>query len=398
MTLSREARGAAMAAGGIFGALSEELEALRAADLYRAPRVFEGRADRVVVKDGREFLCLASNNYLGLTADEAVIRAASEATLRYGTGSGASRLVSGTMDLHVRLEEELAAFKETGAALLFGSGFAANLGTITALVGPEDVIYTDRLNHASIIDGSRLSKARLEIYAHADAGDLESRLARNRGRRRLIVTDGVFSMDGDLAPLPEILDLAEAYDTWVLVDDAHASGVIGPRGAGTADYYGVDSPRLIRLGTLSKAFGGEGGFVAGPPDLIDYLRHKARPFAFSTAPSPATVATALKALEIVRTEPHRRERLRANAERLREGLRASGYTVPGGPTPILPVMIGEPGRAVTLSRALEEKGVLAPAIRPPTVPEGTSRLRVTAMATHTDSDIERALRAFREVR
>jgi 8-amino-7-oxononanoate synthase len=395
-------RSVAPATGEVFGALSSELEELRAADLYREPRVFEDRADRVVVKDGRVLLCFASNNYLGLTADEAVIQAASEATLRYGTGSGASRLVSGTMELHVRLEEELASFKETEAALLFGSGFAANLGTITALVGSEDVIYTDRLNHASIIDGSRLSKARLEIYAHADAADLERRLARaserNPGRRRLIVTDGVFSMDGDLAPLPEILGLAEAYDAWVLIDDAHASGVIGPRGAGTADYYGVDSPRLIRLGTLSKAFGGEGGFVAGPADLVDYLRHKARPFVFSTAPSPATTATALKALEIVRTEPQRRERLRANVERLREGLLSLGYTVPGGLTPILPVMVGEPGRALALSKALEDRGVLAPAIRPPTVPEGTSRLRVTVMATHTDSDIDRAIRAFREVR
>jgi 8-amino-7-oxononanoate synthase len=306
------------------------------------------------------------------------------------------------MKLHVRLEEELASFKGTEAALLFGTGFAANLGTITALVGAEDIIYTDHLNHASIIDGSRLSKARLEIYAHADAEDLEHRLACNRdrapGRRRLIITDGVFSMDGDLAPLPEILVLAETYDAWVLIDDAHATGVIGPSGAGTADYYGVDSPRLIRLGTLSKALGGEGGFVAGPVNLIDYLRHKARPFVFSTAPSPATVATALKALEIVRAEPHRRERLRANAGRMREGLRSLGYTVPDGSTPILPVMIGKPEQAVALSRALEDRGVLAPAIRPPTVSEGTSRLRVTAMATHTDSDIDRALQAFREVR
>ena len=399
MTVFREVRSAT---GEVFGALSAELEELRAADLYRAPRVFEGRADRVVVKDGRELLCFASNNYLGLTADEEVVQAASRATLRYGTGSGASRLVSGTMELHVRLEEELASFKETEAALLFGSGFAANLGTITALVGPQDVIYTDRLNHASIIDGSRLSRARLEIYAHADANDLEKRLAydegRDPGRRRLIVTDGVFSMDGDLAPLPRILELAETYDAWVLIDDAHASGVIGPRGAGTADYYGIDSPRLIRLGTLSKAFGSEGGFVAGPAELVDYLRHKARPFVFSTSPSPATVATALKALEIVRTEPHRRQRLRANADRLRKGLRDLGYTVPGYLTPILPVMIGEPGRAVALSKALEDMGILAPAIRPPTVPEGTSRLRVTAMATHTDQDIERALRAFEEVR
>jgi 8-amino-7-oxononanoate synthase len=401
VTLPLDPRGEEARVGEVFGSLTEELQALRDDDLYRAPRVFEGRADRVVVKDGRELLCLASNNYLGLTADEAVIRAASEATLRYGTGSGASRLVSGTMELHVRLEEELALFKKTEAALLFGTGFAANLGTITALVGFEDVIYTDRLNHASIIDGSRLSKARLEIYSHTDAEDLENRLARNRdrdpGKRRLIVTDGVFSMDGDLAPLPEILNLAETYDAWVLIDDAHATGVIGPNGAGTADYYGVDSPRLIRLGTLSKAFGGEGGFVAGPADLVDYLRHKARPFVFSTAPSPATVATALKALEIVRTEPHRRERLRANAGRMREGLRSLGYSVPGGPTPIIPVMIGDPGRAVTLSKALESRGVLAPAIRPPTVPEGTSRLRVTVMATHTDSDIDRALLAFWEV-
>lgn len=401
MTLSRKTRGAAPAADNIFGALSEELEALRAADLYRAPRVFTSRADRVVVKDGRELVCLASNNYLGLTADEAVIQAAAEATLRYGTGSGASRLVSGTMELHIRLEEELAAFEETEAALLFGSGFAANLGAISALAGFEDVIYTDRLNHASIIDGCRLSKARVEIYAHADAKDLGDRLARNEqnpGRRRLIVTDGVFSMDGDLAPLPEILEFAETYDAWVLVDDAHASGVIGPRGAGTADHFGISSPRLIRLGTLSKAFGGEGGFVAGPMDLIDYLRHKARPFVFSTAPSPATTATALKALEIIQTEPHRRERLSANAERLRDGLRALGYVVPGHLTPILPVMVGEPGRAVALSGALEDRGILAPPIRPPTVPQGTSRLRVTAMANHTDSDIDRALHAFREAR
>lgn len=402
MTLSREVRAVASPAGEVFGALSEELKALKAADLYRAPRVFEGRADRVVVKGGRELLCLASNNYLGLTTDEAVIRAASEATLRYGTGSGASRLVSGTMELHVQLEEELASLEKTESALLFGNGFAANLGTITALVGSEDVVYTDRLNHASIIDGCRLSKARLEIYAHADAGDLKRRLAHNRdrnpGRRRLIVTDGVFSMDGDLAPLPRIIELAEAYDAWVLVDDAHASGVIGPRGAGTADHFGLDSSRLIRLGTLSKAFGGEGGFVAGPANLIDFLRHKARSFVFSTAPSPATAATALKALEIVRTEPHRRERLHANAERLREGLRAMGYTVPGYLTPILPVMLDDPGRALAFSKALEDLGVLAPAIRPPTVPYGTSRLRVTTMATHTDSDIDRALFAFREVR
>ena len=402
MTLSPEARGVVPSTWEVFGALFEELDGLKGADLYRAPRVFEGRADRVVVKDGRELLCLASNNYLGLTADESVIQAASEAALRYGTGSGASRLVSGTMELHVRLEEELASFEKTEAALLFGSGFAANLGTITALVTSEDAIYTDRLNHASIIDGCRLSKARLEIYGHADANDLQGRLARDRdrnpSRRRLIVTDGVFSMDGDLAPLPQILELAEAYDAWVLVDDAHASGVIGPHGAGTADYFGLESPRLIRLGTLSKAFGGEGGFVAGPAVLIDYLRHKARPFVFSTAPSPATAATALKALEIVRTEPHRRERLHANAQRLREGLRNLGYAVPDAPTPILPVMVGDPGRAVALSKALEARGVLAPAIRPPTVPDGTSRLRVTAMATHTASDIDRALLAFREVR
>lgn len=263
------------------------------------------------------------------------------------------------------------------------------------------MIYSDGLNHASIIDGARLSKARLEIYAHADASDLERRLSGNSanpGRRRLIVTDGVFSMDGDVAPLPEILQLADAYGAWVIVDDAHASGVIGAGGRGTADHYGVESERLIQLGTLSKAFGGEGGFVAGPSVLVDYLRHRARPFVFSTAPSPATVATALAALRIVRDEPERRLRLRRNSDVLREGLRSLGYSVPGETTPILPVMVGEPGRAVALSEALEEEGVLAPAIRPPTVPSGTSRLRVTAMATHTDEDLDRVLEAFRKAR
>ncbi|MDP9486836.1 MAG: 8-amino-7-oxononanoate synthase [Actinomycetota bacterium] len=385
----------------VFGALREEIEGLKAADLYREPRVFEGKADRVVVKGGRELVCLASNNYLGLTADEALMQASSDAALRYGTGSGASRLVSGTMAPHVELERALADFEGTEAALLFGSGFAANLGTITALAGRDDAIYSDGLNHASIIDGARLSKARLEIYAHADASDLERRLSGNSanpGRRRLIVTDGVFSMDGDVAPLPEILQLADAYGAWVIVDDAHASGVIGAGGRGTADHYGVESERLIQLGTLSKAFGGEGGFVAGPSVLVDYLRHRARPFVFSTAPSPATVATALAALRIVRDEPERRLRLRRNSDVLREGLRSLGYSVPGETTPILPVMVGEPGRAVALSEALEEEGVLAPAIRPPTVPSGTSRLRVTAMATHTDEDLDRVLEAFRKAR
>lgn len=383
----------------VFNSLAEELTQFQAAGLYRKPRSFTGPSSRVVAKEGRELVCLASNNYLGLSTHPSVIDAAMAAARSFGTGSGASRLVSsGTLELHVRLEATIARFKETEDAVLFSSGYMANVGTISALVGPGDMVFTDKLNHASVIDGCRLSGARMRVYHHADAIDLQQLLQSSSSSRRLIVTDGVFSMDGDLAPLPEILELAKLFDAWILVDDAHATGVLGHYGRGTLEYYNLRHPRLIQLGTLSKAVGVEGGFVAGPRILIEYLRNKARTFIYSTAPAPPVTAAAIKSLEILQNEPKWREQLRNNSVKLREGLRALGYTFLNGPTPIIPVMIGDPAQVVTLSRALETHGVLVPAIRPPTVPKGTSRLRATVMATHTPGDLEQVLAAFEVVR
>ncbi len=342
----------------------------------------------------------ASNDYLGLASDPRVIKAAIEAAERHGWGAGASPLVSGWTAEHEVLARDLADFEQVEAAVLFPSGYAANVGTIAALVSKPDVIYSDRLNHACLIDGSRISGATIRVYPHADVDSLSALLANDSGRfrRSLIVTDGVFSMDGDLAPLDRIAELADRYQTMLLVDEAHGTGVYGPDGRGAASECGVANRVTIKVGTLSKALGSVGGFVAGSRRLVDWLTNHARPLIFSTASPASTVAAAREALRIVGTEPERRVRVRANAERLRSALFAFGFDVPKSTGPIVPVIIGEPLTALSLSERLIERGFFVPAIRPPTVPEGTARLRICVSARHSDSDLDALILAFREAR
>jgi 8-amino-7-oxononanoate synthase len=377
----------------------EEVAGIEAAGLLRRVRALESASEPEVVLDGRRVLCLASNNYLGLAAHPEVVDAAAEAARRYGAGAGSARLITGGNVLHDELEARLAAFKGTEAALLFSSGYLANLGTVSALVGPGDAVFSDALNHASIIDGCRLSRADVVVYRHADAGDLAERLRAWRqrapaGRRALVVTDSVFSMDGDVAPLPEIAAACDRHGAMLMVDEAHATGVVGPGGRGAVADHGLDGRVGVVMGTLSKALGAAGGFIAGSADLCAYLRNRARSFIFDTALPPPTAAAALAALGVLEREPERPVRARRLAARLANGLRAAGYDVPDPAAAVLPVVIGEPDAAMALSARLLDAGVLVTAIRPPSVPEGTSRLRATVMATHTDTEIERATAAF----
>ncbi len=363
--------------------------------LYRRIRSMGSASASRVQIDGRPLVMCAANNYLGLVDDGRLREAAIDAIHRYGTGASGSRLITGTTDLHLQLEQALSQLKQTEAAIVFNTGYMANLAALSTLVGAGDVIFSDELNHASIIDGCRLSKATIVIYRHNDMDDLRRKLENcvTTGQR-LIVTDGVFSMDGDVANLPAIVDLAEEYDAWVMVDDAHATGVFGEHGGGTADHYGLPADSIhIQVGTLSKALASEGGFIAGSAVLIDYLRNRARPFIFSTALAPPVIGAAIRAVEIIRAEPQRRERLHALAQRLRTGLSEAGLQVIPGEAPIVPIVIGDPERTLEYSRRLEHHGVFATAIRPPTVPSGTSRIRLTLMATHSDEDIEQIIDA-----
>lgn len=375
--------------------LSKELKELESKGLYRRLRTMGGPQAARTVVEGKEVLLLSSNNYLGLTEHPAVKEAAAQAVKRWGAGSGGSRLTTGNYQLHEQLEEEIARFKGTEAAVVFGSGYTANLGALQALAGRGDVIISDELNHASIIDGCRLSRAEVKVYRHRDLKRLEEVLEQARGcRRRLIVTDGVFSMDGDLAPLPEIVRLAERYGALVMVDDAHATGVYGRRGAGSAEHFGLEGRVQVQMGTLSKALGSFGAYIAGTAELVDYLRNRARSFIFSTAPPPAATGAALAALQVLEREPEIRKQLWENAGYLRRGLLEAGYRVPAEDSPIIPVLIGDEEKTMGLAEALLEEGVFAPGIRPPTVPEGSSRIRVTVMAIHTRDDLSGALSAF----
>ena len=376
--------------------LAAELGRLEAEGLRRTlRRIGSGSAAEVVI-DGQPVLLLSSNNYLGLADHPAVVAAACEAIRRWGCGTGASRLICGHLDLHAEVEAQLAAFKGTEAALLFPSGYQANVGTISALVGRGDHVFSDALNHASIIDGCRLSRATVHIYPHGDVRALEALLATTpEGGRRLIVTDSVFSMDGDRAPLHALVALSRLYHTSVFLDEAHAMGVLGARGAGLAEAEGLGAEVAVQMGTLGKALGGAGAYVAGSRALVDLIANRARSFVYTTGLAPAAVAAAGAALRIVISEPERRAALLRNAERLRGGLRALGLGV-GGDTHIIPVLVGDNARAMRFAAALLERGVLAQAIRPPTVPPGAARLRVTPMATHTDAQIDRALAAFGE--
>ncbi len=367
------------------------LRRVREAGQYREIRDLRMiSASRGLSRDGREVLVFNSNDYLGMTHEAAVIRAAGEA-LRFGAGSGGARLTSGASFEISDLEAELARFKGKEAALVFNTGYMTNLGVIWALAGKEDVIFSDSLNHASIIDGCRMSGAKIAVYPHSDTAALERLLAETPcAGQRYIVTDGVFSMDGDIARLPELAALRDKYGAALLVDDAHATGVIGKTGRGTAEYWGLEGAVDIQVGTLSKALGAEGGFVCASEDIIRWLRNRSRPFIFSTAIGPSTAAAALASLRLLEAEPQRLEILRANTARLRDALTAAGLPLLPGDTPILPIMCGEEDRAASLARACREEGLLLSAIRPPSVPRGTSRIRLTVTAAHTAEDIDRA--------
>lgn len=382
--------------------IASELHALESRDLRRSRRTVTGRQGPEVEIEGRRILCLSSNDYLGLASDDRLVAAAVATLERSGSGAGASPLISGHMDAHEQLERELADWLGCEAALLFGSGYHANIGTIAALVGPDDEIFSDELNHASLIDGCRLARAPASIYPHRDVAALGQLLGQSRARRKLVVTDSIFSMDGDAAPLQEIVDLAEAHGAWVMIDEAHATGVFGSDGAGLAAERGLGARVAIRMGTLGKALGGYGAFVAGSRPLVDWLVNRARAYVYSTALPPAVVGAVRAAVEIARVDEERRDRLWRNARRLHAGLVAAGLTLPSLESPIVPVVVGSSKVVLDVARRALAEGVFAPAIRPPTVPEGTARLRLTPIATHTDEQIDRAVdvvsRAVRESR
>lgn len=373
--------------------IDDQLAEAKRHELYRNTHTYyPGDATHVRI-DGKQYLMLAANNYLGLTHCPAVRQAAIEAIEAYGTGSGGARLTTGTHPLYPLLEQELADFKGTEAAVVFNAGYMANIGAISAIAGTGDVIFSDELNHASIIDGCRLSRAQTVVFRHSDMAHLAQLLAQtNCNGRRLIVVDGVFSMDGDIAPLDAIVELAERYNAMVMVDDAHATGVIGPGGRGTAAHFGLKDRVLLQMGTLSKALAAEGGYIAGSRKVVEYLINKSRSFIFSTALSPATIAAARAALHEVVSRPELVARLSNNARIMRQMLLAAGCSIDQGSTPIIPVMVGSAGTAVALAGKLKNNGVIISAIRPPTVPDGTSRLRLTVSAAHEESELAQAVR------
>ena len=373
------------------------LDRLRESGLLRHLRVIESRQGPRVRLEGRDVLLLCSNDYLGLAGDSRVRAAAAAAAERWGAGAGASRLVSGTMALHQELEEELASFKGTETCVLFGSGFLANTGVVAALSGGDEVVLSDELNHASIIDGCRLARADTVAYRHADLDSLAFALERAAGRRATIVTDSVFSMDGDIAPLEGIVEVAQRHGARVIVDEAHATGVLGPGGRGVVSDLGLEREVDVVVGTLSKALGSYGAFVCCSAQMKTYLINVARTLIFSTALPPPSVGAALEALRIVRDDPEIIGRVQGNARLLRQRLLARGLPVAEGVVPIVPVIIGEPEAAVDACEEALSRGVFAQAIRPPTVPEGTSRLRAVVMATHSQEEVVAAAEVLADV-
>jgi 8-amino-7-oxononanoate synthase len=372
--------------------LAQRLDELESEGLCRRLRLIDGPQGPEVMLDGRPVLLLCSNNYLGLADHPRLRRAAADAALALGTSSGASRLISGSMSIHADLEAKLAEFEGTEAALLFGSGYLANTGAIAALARRGEVVFSDELNHASIIDGCRLARAETFIYRHRDTEHLEWGLRRAAGRGALIVTDGVFSMDGDIAPLEELVVLARRHGCRLMVDEAHATGCLGPSGRGAVAAAGLIGEVDLIVGTLGKALGGYGAYVCGSREMTDFLINTARPFIFSTAPPPPAVAAASAALELLAESPKRVERLGANAAALRDGLRSEGLEPISSDTQIVPLVVGEADDAMAFCERLLEEGIFAQAIRPPTVPPGTCRLRLTVMATHRVADLRHAAR------
>jgi glycine C-acetyltransferase len=379
--------------------LKDELTKLDADGLLLHPRTLEGPQRARARYDGREVINLASNNYLGLADHPRVNEAASKAALEFGAGTGAVRTIAGTMTMHRELERRFADFKHAEDALMFQSGFTSNAGTVAAILSKEDVIVSDRLNHASIIDGARLSRAEIKVFEHRDPEHAERLLIESSapGRRQLLITDGVFSMDGDIAPLPDLVEVAERRGAIMMVDDAHASGVLGAKGAGTVDHFGLQGRVDIQVGTLSKAIGVLGGFIAGPSHLIVWLQNRGRPFLFSTSAPPAVVAACMAALDVIEGEPERLQRLWSNTALFKEGLHGLGFDTGASQTPITPVITGDEVTTQTFAQRLFEEGVFCPAIVFPTVGKGSARVRTIVTADHTEQDLAEALEIFGRV-
>ena len=375
----------------------QEIKNLETRHLRRQLRGVESPSDPTITIEGRRFIAMASNNYLGLANHPAVKRAAIQAIEQWGVGAGAARLISGTMTPHQQLEQDLARFKQVEAALTFGTGYTTNLGLIPALVDRDGLILADRYCHASLIEACRLAKATLRVFHHNDIGHLEKLLKkREPARPTLIVTEGVFSMDGDLASLPELLTLCRQHEATLVIDDAHGTGVMGKNGRGTIEHFGLNPRDVIQMGTLSKAIGTSGGYVAGPADLKEYLINTAKAFIFTTAQPPAIAAGASAAIQIIQNEPDRRERLWKNRDVLHASLTGLGFQLADTQSPILPIMVKSPETAMKMSQALYEAGVYVPAIRPPTVPKHSSRLRLTVSSEHTQEQLENVVRSLQK--
>jgi glycine C-acetyltransferase len=377
--------------------LHDQLEDWRAQGTYQRLRILESPSEAEARFDGKQVINLASNNYLGLTTHPKLREAALDAVRKFGVGSGAVRTISGTMTLHMQLEERIAAFKNVEACVVFQSGFAANAGTVSAILTPEDHIISDELNHASIIDGCRLSRAKIHVFPHKDAAAAEKIVAGLDGvpGRKLLISDGVFSMDGDIGPLPALVEAAERRGAIMMVDDAHSSGVLGRNGRGTIDHFDLHGRVHVQVGTLSKAIGVLGGYVCGSRDLIEFLYHRARPFLFSTSHPPAVAAACLAAFDVLEQEPERIEQLWTNTRYFKQGLKEAGFDTGISETPITPVMVGDAKLAFDFSRALFDAGVLATGIGFPTVAKGKARIRTIVASTHTKEELDQALEIFR---
>src|SRR6266567_1168492 len=379
--------------------LTDQLNDLKAKGTHFHLRVLEDEQAPVCTFDGKKVNNLASNNYLGLTTHPKLREAALEATHKYGVGSGAVRTIAGTMKIHMELEEKIARFKNVEACVVFQSGFTANAGTVSSFLGKDDFIISDELNHASIIDGCRLSRAKILVFRHKDVAHAEEQLAsvKNQPGKKLLISDGVFSMDGDIGALPGLCDAAEKYGAIMMVDDAHSSGVLGRNGRGTIDHFGVHGRVDIQVGTLSKAIGALGGYVCGTRDFIDFLYHRARPFLFSTSHPPSVAATCIAAFDVLENEPQLMEQLWANTKFFKEGLKKLGFNTGLSETPITPVIVGEAALAHEFSRQLFRAGVFAQGIGYPTVPQGKARIRTIVTATHTQEELTRALEILEAV-
>ena len=376
----------------------QEVKNLEARHLRRELRTMESPSETTITIEGRRFIAMASNNYLGLANHAAVNQAAINAIERWGVGAGAARLISGTMTPHHQLEQDLAQFKQVEAALTFGTGYTTNLGLIPALIDRDGLILADRYCHASLIEACRLAKATLRVFHHNDVEHLEKLLKkREKARCTLVITEGVFSMDGDLAPLPELLTLCRQYEATLVIDDAHGTGVMGKNGRGTIEHFGLNPQDVIQMGTLSKAIGTGGGYVAGTAALKEYLINTAKAFIYTTAQPPAIAAAASAAIRIIQHEPARRERLWNNRNHLHAALTGLGFQFTDTQSPILPIIVKAPEAALKMSQALYEAGVYVPAIRPPTVPKNSSRLRLTVSSEHTNEQLKNVVTAFRRI-